>query len=112
MPILLSKNPLYFVAFWYIFPALVCCTKKNLATLLPRVCDVRTLCVDESIFSQPVAKSLYLHLNDFQPLTWSTGSISFSTMAGAMMSLTLATAFKTLFPCHLALSLSRSSRAS
>jgi hypothetical protein len=23
----------YFVAIWYIFPVLVCCTKKNLATL-------------------------------------------------------------------------------
>jgi hypothetical protein len=25
----------YFVAFWYVFPILVCCTKKNLATLAP-----------------------------------------------------------------------------
>jgi hypothetical protein len=24
----------YFVAIWYIFPVLVCCTKKNLATLV------------------------------------------------------------------------------
>jgi hypothetical protein len=24
----------YFVVIWYIFPVLVCCTKKNLATLL------------------------------------------------------------------------------
>jgi hypothetical protein len=24
---------IYFVALWYIFPVLVCCTKKNLATL-------------------------------------------------------------------------------
>jgi hypothetical protein len=27
---------LFFWAVWYIFPVLVCCTKKNLATLLQR----------------------------------------------------------------------------
>jgi hypothetical protein len=29
----------YFVVIWYIFPLLVCCTKKNLATLLCGICD-------------------------------------------------------------------------
>jgi hypothetical protein len=27
----------YFMVIWYIFPVLVCCTKKNLATLLPTI---------------------------------------------------------------------------
>jgi hypothetical protein len=26
----------YFMVIWYIFPVLVCCTKKNLATLIQR----------------------------------------------------------------------------
>jgi hypothetical protein len=31
-------NLVYFMVLWNIFPVLVCCTKKNLATLAPRPC--------------------------------------------------------------------------
>jgi hypothetical protein len=33
----------YFVAIWYIFPVLVCCTKKNLAVLLRSTYGVRQI---------------------------------------------------------------------
>jgi hypothetical protein len=34
------RNLVYFMVIWYIFPVLVCFTKKNLATLNPSVCNL------------------------------------------------------------------------
>jgi hypothetical protein len=46
---------IYFVAIWYIFPVLVCCTKKNLATLyVPEEEDMKVSISPPHSYARPV----------------------------------------------------------
>jgi hypothetical protein len=55
----------YFVAIWHMFPVLVCCTKKNLATLVFRLIELSSrfppvdvlvsICDDETLHREDVS---------------------------------------------------------
>jgi hypothetical protein len=74
----------YFVPIWYIFPALVCCNKKNLATWSAQAFYIRW-----DAEPPPPLLGLILHLTDWDRSAWGLPESLFTHL------------FYYLFLCHL-----------